>query len=208
MLAERLAPKYRYENCAVLALNDGGVMVGAQIASALHCVLTLLNSAEIMLPREPEPVAGITANGVVTYNSQYSDGEIDEINSEFLNLIEQEKLELMHELNHIPGGASTVNKAVLHGRNVIVVSDGLKTGFPIDLAAAFLKPIAIDRLIMAVPLASVKAVDRMHILADELYCLDVIGDYRDTEHYYEKQDVPDHQTVLDTINDIVLQWSN
>ena len=39
----------------------------------------------------------------------------------------------------------------------------------------------------------------MHVLADDLYCLNVIADYRDTDHYYDKQDVPDHETVLKTI---------
>lgn len=60
MLASQLAPKYRYENCAVIALNDGGVMVGAQIASQLHCILMMLLSSEINLPMEPDAIAGIT----------------------------------------------------------------------------------------------------------------------------------------------------
>ena len=51
---DQLVKKYRYENCAVLALDDGGVMVGAQIATQLHCVLTLLMSEEIKLPQEPD----------------------------------------------------------------------------------------------------------------------------------------------------------
>jgi len=89
---------------------------------------------------------------------------------------------------------------------VIVVTDGAKTGFSIDLAYEFLKPIKIEKLIFAVPLSSVEAVDRMHVLADDLYCLDVIEEYRDTEHYYDKQDVPDHKTVLETIEHIILNW--
>ena len=86
------------------------------------------------------------------------------------------------------------------------MSDGLKTGFPVDLAAEFLKPIAIEKLIVATPFASVAAVDRMHVLADDLYCLTVITDYIDTNHYYDQQDVPDHETVLKTIEQIVLNW--
>ncbi len=42
LLANQLEAKYRYENCAVLALGDGAVMVGAQIAIRLHCVINLL----------------------------------------------------------------------------------------------------------------------------------------------------------------------
>ncbi|HMH31349.1 MAG TPA: hypothetical protein VK534_02645, partial [Methylomirabilota bacterium] len=89
---------------------------------------------------------------------------------------------------------------------VIIVSDGLKTGFEIDLAVEFLKPIDMDKLIVATPFASVPAVDRMHVLADDLYCLNVLTDYIDTNHYYDKQDVPDHQIVLKTIEKIILEW--
>lgn len=207
MLANRLAKKYRFENCAVLALNDGGVMVGAQISQALHCVLTLLLSDEINLPREPDALAGITASGTMTYNTpRYSKGEIDELMGDYYNVVEQEKLRKMHEMNHLVGGVGTVSKNLLQGRNVIIVSDGLKTGFPVDLAAEFLKPIKIEKLIVATPFASVLAVDRMHVVADEICCLNVIEDYFDTNHYYEKQDVPDHKTVVHTIESIVRKW--
>ena len=206
MLAAQLTKKYRYENCAVVALSDGGVMVGAQIASQLHCVLTLLLSAEINLPLEPDALAGITDNGSVAYNPHYSQGEIDEMVGEYSGLIEQEKLSRMHELNHLLGSGGVISKDLLKGHNVILVSDGLKNGFQLDLAAEFLKPIAMEKLIVATPFASVQAVDRMHVMADEIYCLNVLSDYMDTNHYYDKQDIPDHQTVVDTIKQIILQW--
>jgi len=206
MLASQLTKKYRYENCAVVALGDGGVMVGAQIAIELHCILTMLASAEIMLPREPQPIAGITSGGTMAYNHAYSDGEIDEMVGENYGFIEQEKLSQMHQLNQLVGSGGTINKDLLREHNVIVVADGLKTGFMVDLAVEFLKPIAIEKLIVAVPFASVPAVDRMHVQADDLYCMDVIQDYIDTDHYYDVQDVPDHETVLKTLENIVLKW--
>ena len=33
LLAAQLVEKYRYENCAVVALSEGGVLVGEQIAA-------------------------------------------------------------------------------------------------------------------------------------------------------------------------------
>ena len=206
MLAEKLVPKYRYENCVVIALNDGGAVIGAQIAAQLHCILTLLMSEEIMLPREPEAVAGITAGGTVAYNHGYATGELDELVGEYYGLIEQEKLVKMHDMNQLMGHSGTITKQMLRGHNIIVVSDGLKSPFPIDLAAEFLKPINIEKFVVAVPFASVATVDRMHVVADDLYCLSVITDYMDTDHYYDKQDVPDHGTVLKTVQDIVLNW--
>lgn len=206
MLADKMIPKYRYENCAVMALDDGGVMVGAQIASALHCVLTLLLSDAINLPREPDPIAGITSSGTMTYNTNYSEGEINELLGDYYNVVEQEKLLKMHEMNHLLGSGGTIDKRLLRGRSIIIVSDGFKTGFPVDLAAEFLKSVSVEKLIVATPLASVRAVDRMHVLADDLYCLNVVEDYFDTNHYYDKQDIPDHKTVVKTIEEIILKW--
>lgn len=206
MLAAKLSPKYRHENCAVMALNDGGVVVGAQIAAELHCVLTLLMSTEIKLPQEPQAVAGITAGGSFAYNNSYSEGEMSELVGEFGSYIEQEKLQQMHELNRLVGSGGTINKTLLRGHNIIVVADGVASGFMIDLAYEFLKPIAIKKLVFAVPLASVPAVDRLHVLADDLCCLDVVKDYTDTDHYYDNQDIPDHDTVLKTIERIIVNW--
>ena len=45
-LADQVLKKYRYENCAVVALGEGGVLVGEQIAVKLHCVLMMLLSEE------------------------------------------------------------------------------------------------------------------------------------------------------------------
>lgn len=206
MLAAQLAEKYRYENCAIVALDDGGVMVGAQIAMQLHCVLTLLMSAEIKLPQEPVAVAGITPGGVLSYNHALSDGEISELAGENFGYIEQQKLVKMHDMNRLVGEGGTIDKGLLRGHNVIVVTDGAKTGFSIDLAYEFLKPIKIEKLIFAVPFSSVEAVDRMHVLADDLYCLNVVPEYRETDHYYDTQDVPDHDTVLKTIEHIIMNW--
>ena len=208
MLASRLVDKYRYENCAVVALSDGGVMVGAQIAKELHCILNVLITAEIDLPREPVAVGGITAEGNFVYNSEYSGSEISDIMSESRGVIEEQKLSKLHEINKLIGNKKLINKDLLVGHNIILVSDGLKTSFSLDLAMQYLKPIRIERLIVATPIASVEVVDWMHLYADEICCLSVLEDYMDTNHYYDKQDVPDHKTIINTVQQIILNWKS
>lgn len=205
-LAKVLAPKYRQENCALVALSDGGVVIGAQIAMELHCVLTMLLTETITLPREEIAVAGISSDGAFSYNNYYSPGEIEEFVSEYYHLIEQEKMSKMHDMNRLLGQNGLIRRDLLHDKTVILVTDGLANGFSIDLAVAFLKPIKIKRLVVATPLASLQAVDRMHILADEIHCLSVIEDYINTDHYYETKDVPPHETIIKTIEQIVLHW--
>jgi len=206
MLASRLVAKYSGENCAILALNDGGVMVGAQIASQLRCIIMLLLSDEITLPREPDPLAGITSGGDFAYNSQLSSGEIEEYTSEYFGLIEQEKRTTMHDLNRTAKKGSTVNKNLLKGQSIIIVSDGLKSAFSLDLALVYLKTIDIKNLIIATPIASVKAVDRMHIIADEIYCLSVVEGYINTDHYYDYHDIPEHEEIINMLKNLIEMW--
>jgi predicted phosphoribosyltransferase len=207
-LADLIAQKYKGQQCAVVGLSDGGVMVGAQIALKLGCVLTMLLSDTIELPRENTAIAGITQDGSVSYNSAYSPGEIEEFVSEYHSVIEQEKLEKMHEMHQLVGKGGLIRKDLLREHNVILVSDGFSNGFSLDLAAQFLKPIHTKKLIVATPLASVQAVDRMHILADDIFCLSVIEDYIETDHYYDKQDVPSHELVVKTIEQVVSHWNS
>lgn len=206
MLAAQIAKKYADEPCAVLAISEGGVMVGAQIAQRLKCVLTFLPTAELLLPREPEAIGGITAGGALAYNHRYSQGEIDEELAEYYNFIEQQKMNAMSQLNALMGKGGTVEKRLLSKHNVIIVADGLKSAFPLDLALEFLKPVATKKLIAAVPFASVAAVDRMHVAVDDIFCLSVIEDYIDTDHYYDVQDIPDKDTIIETIGTEVAHW--
>lgn len=181
-------------------------MVGAQIATALHCVLTMLLTDVIQLPREGVAVGGISQDGAFTFNDYYSPGDIEEFVAEYRSLIEQEKLTKMMDMHRLMGKGGLIKKSLLKDHNVILVSDGLFSGFSLDLAYEFLKPIKVKRLIVATPLASVAAVDRMHILADEICCLSVLEDYISTDHYYDIQDVPTHENVIKTIEQIVGNW--
>ncbi len=206
MLASQLQQRYKGDECVIIALSDGGVMVGAQIAMQLHCAITMLLVDEIELPRELVAVAGITQDGSFTFNKAYSPGEIDELVMEYHGVIEQEKLEKLHEMHRLMSSTSLIRPELIKGKHVIVVSDGLSSGFSIDLAMEYLKPIAMKKLVVATPLASVPAVDRMHIQADDIYCLSVVENYISTDHYYDSQDVPDHDTVVETIGQIVKNW--
>lgn len=203
LLASKVREKYRYEECVVMALGDGGVLVGTQIAIRMDSPLTLLASAEINLPREPVAIGGITAGGTMTYNHTYSQGELDEMVGEYHGFIESEKLTQMHNINHLIGAGGTKSRKDLTDKNIIIVSDGLRTGFEVDLAVQFLKPIAIKKVIVCTPFASIQAVDKMHVLADDLYCLSVISDMLDTNHYYDTNDIPSHETILQILEQVV-----
>ncbi len=206
LLADQIVPDFRHKKCAVVALNDGGIVVGAEIAKELGCVLTLLLTETIDIPRENMALAGITSDGAFTYNNLYSPGEIEEFVSEYYHFIEQEKMSKMQLMHRLFGKKGLIRHDLLKGRNIILVSDGLSSGFALDIARVFLKPISYDKLIIATPLASVPAVDRMHVIGDRIYCLSVIEEYITTDHYYDVKDVPSHETLIGLIEQIIEKW--
>jgi predicted phosphoribosyltransferase len=73
-------------------------------------------------------------------------------------------------------------------------------------AADFLKPIKIKKLVMVAPFASVSAVDQMHMLADEIVCLNVIENIISIDHYYDNSALPEHEEIIRILEDIILHW--
>ena len=205
-LAAALAPRYRYENCAVLALTAGGVLVGEQIAAQLHCPLMMLLSESIDIPGESAVIGTIADGGAFTYNSEFSQGELDEYTSEFHGYIDDKRREALSRLNHLIGDGGVIDEALLKDRHIILVSDGFYDLGTIDLAIDFLKPIRTGKLIFAAPVATIPTVDRLHVAADELHILDVKPNFLGVDHYYEDNTVPPVETIVEKISQIVLNW--
>lgn len=198
--------QYRYENTVVVALNDGAVQVGQQIAASLHCMLAMLLMDNVGIPGEEANLGVINQSGRFTYNGLLSAGEIEAYYSEFHGYLEDQKREKIGGINRLLTAGGIVDASMLREHNVIVVSDGLSNGLSLDAAADFMKPLHVTRLIMVAPVVSVAAVDRMHILADEIHVLSVTDNFLDTDHYYDVNDIPSHEAIVATLNEIVLNW--
>lgn len=205
-LAAQLFERYRYENCAVVALSDGGVIIGEQIAAQLHCILTMLLVEDIEVPGEDISFGGVSQTGNFTYNSEFSAGEINEYTSEYHGYLEDQKRQAFQRLNRLIGDGGLLDYDMLRNRTIILVNDGFSDTTVLDVAAEFLKRIKIRRLVIAAPIASEQAIDRLHVMADELHILDVKVNYFDTNHYYATNDIPTHEETVDKINKIILNW--
>jgi predicted phosphoribosyltransferase len=206
ILAAELVEKYRYDDCAVVALSDGAVLVGEQIAKALHCVITMLLVEEIPVPGEGVSFGGVSQNGNFTYNGMFSAGEMEEYTTEYHGYLDQERQMAFQRINRLLGDGGLINNEMLRDRVIILVADGLDTGASLDVAVEFLKPIRIKRLVVVTPVATIQAVDKLHILADEIHILDVKSNFMGTDHYYNQNIIPSHEETIAKINQIVLNW--
>jgi len=206
LLAEQLVDKYRYENCAVVALSDGGVLVGEEIAAQLHCILTMLVTEGIEVPGESTMFGAVSQGGNFTYNNEFSTGEIEEYTSEYHGYLDDQKRQSFSRINRLLGDGGIITSDMLRERVVILVSDGLADGAMISVALDFLKPIRISKLVVVSPLATIPVVDQLHISADEVHILDVKENFMGVDHYYEDNTIPSHEEVIAKINENILNW--
>lgn len=206
ILGSRLADAYRYEDCAVIALSDGAVVVGEQVAALLHSILTMLVIEEIEIPGEGMSLGGVSETGNFTYSSRLTAGEISGYVGEYHGYLEEEKRRAFQRINRLLGDGGVIDRDLLQDKVIILVSDGLNTGISLDVAVDFLKPVRVKKLVVASPVAAVSAVDKLHVMADELHILDVKENYMGTDHYYEENDIPTHEEAIRKISQIILNW--
>ena len=205
-LAREMYDKYRYDNVAIVALGDGGVAVGEPIAERLHCILTMLVSENVEVPGEGQMFGAVSQTGQFTFNSELAPSEVGAYVTEYHGYLEERKREAFHRINKLIGDGGTIDQDLLQDHTVILVTDGLYEATIMDVVLDFLKPVRIQRLVIATPVASVELVDKVHLIADELHILDVKPYYPDTNHYYDQNDLPSHEETIAKINQIVLNW--
>lgn len=205
-MADEIAKRYAGLPCAVVALSEGGVMVGAHIALKLQCVLTLLLAEPIDLPNIPDPIGTINEKGDFAYNAMYSVGQIEELMSDYRGIVEDEKRVNLAHMHRLLGEGDGIRRDLLRDRHIILVSDGFSTGYSLDIALQFFKPLKVKELVIATPVSSPEAVDRMHLAGDKIYCLSVADTYLDTEHYYEHHDIPQREDVVRIVQEIMDHW--
>jgi putative phosphoribosyl transferase len=206
MLAAKLT-SYSNKNSVVVALTPGAVIVGAQIAMEIHSTLMMLLTENITLPGEIDPLAAVSSENTFTYNNKFSTGEIEELHDEFLGLIESQRLEHLHHLHALLGHGGEMHRELLKHKVVILVSDGLSSGFSLDVAADYLKSVRVKKLIVVTPVASVSAVDKMHLVGDELICLSVAENYIETNHYYDNNTIPDTEGIVKILMTTPVNWA-
>lgn len=153
----------------VLGLPRGGVPVASEIAHALGLPLDVLVVRKLGLPWQPELAMGaIASGGAIVLNEdvlQHAAGREE--------LVEQVKrrevVELERREHEFRGTRPPVAVA---GRTAIVVDDGLATGATMEAAVRALRALGAARVVVAVPVASAEACQRIAALADETVCLE------------------------------------
>lgn len=157
--------KYSDQSVVVLAIPNGGVPVALEVASALKTELDLIICRKIPILVSPEGSLGAAAD----------DGTVI-LNEEAVKRIGFSRQQLEYEINKVR--AEIKQRSLLYkgdrlpvratGKIVILIDDGLASGFTMMAAVESLRRRRPKEVVVAVPVASAMAVKQVEKVADRV----------------------------------------
>jgi len=200
--AEHLAGKLRsrlLHDPLVLAIPRGGVIVGAQLARALHADLDVVLSRKLRAPNHPELALGaLTEDGTVYLDPQF---EVHRSWPEGIKeYLEVEKRFQGAEIARTRKLFRSVRPAApIHGRSVIVTDDGIATGATLLAALNVVQAGHPRELIVATPVCSPDRVETIRRHCDYLVYLICPEDFYSVGRYYRDFRQVTDQEVLELL---------
>jgi len=168
LLAEELAHYKSKADVVVLGLTRGGVPVAVEVASALRAPLDVVVVRKLGVPFQPELAMGAIAGDDTQLVDKQLVHALDLTNRDVEAAITRERAELQRRERLYRGGRPALD---LKEHTAILVDDGLATGSTMLAAVAFARKRLAKRIVMAVPVASVEACEKLRQKVDECICL-------------------------------------
>lgn len=161
---------YRGVDGLVLGIPSGGVPVAAEIAEYIGLTLDFMIVRKLQIPYNPE--AGFGAVG--------PDGEVS-LNADLVSRLgiteKEEKRQIQKTKDIIKVRNELFREGLpfpsLRDKVVIIVDDGLASGYTMLSAVRFIKSHRPNKVVVAVPTAPKRTVDLILPHVDELVCLNV-----------------------------------
>ncbi len=179
----------------VLGLPRGGVVVASEVARILELPLDVVIVRKIGHPLHREFAVGALAEGDVVLlddrvpvNNALLRGELEYIIRE-----ETERLSDYGRKFHRDGPLD------LTGKSAILVDDGLATGATTEAAALSVRKRNASRVIVAVPVASTNAVERLQRVADEVRALAIDPGFEAVGSYYDYFNQTSDEEVIELL---------
>lgn len=161
---------YKDSDALVMGIPAGGIPVAAEIASGLGLPLDVAVVSKITLPWTTEAGYGAVAfDGTVKLNEEL----VEQVGLSRQTVEEgiQNTREKVENRNRLFRGDRPMPR--LADRTVLLVDDGLASGFTMRVAVAALQDAGALKVVVAVPTAPIRSVERISQQVDRLYCANI-----------------------------------
>ena len=170
LLADKLHEYSGNPNVIILALPAGGVPVGYTVAKELAVQVDVIIVRKIQIPWNTEAGFGaVSWNGKILLNEDLVK-QLDLTEEEIESAIQKTKSNVQERLRKFRDDKPAPN---LTGKVVILVDDGLASGFTMLAAARSVRESKPKKIIVAVPTASMGAIEMLSPAVDVIVCLNV-----------------------------------
>lgn len=188
---------YRGQNGVILAVPRGGVPIGFYLARYLDFKLDLLMTKKLGHPLNPEFAIGAVG---------LEDSIIEETENVPPDYIKQKTLEIHEQLKkRYKDFMGEKEPLDLKGKIVIVVDDGIATGRTILATIKMLRSKQPKKLVVAVPVASKQAAERIIKEVDEFICLHIPVPFFGVGRFYEDFNQTTDEEVTSLLNELNAQ---
>ncbi len=164
----------------VVGLPRGGVVVAAEVAHALQRPLDVLIVRKIGHPRHREFAVGALAENDVILLSDRIAGPNETLRAEISDVIREEKERLSQYARKFH-----FQKTDLCDKAVLIIDDGLATGTTMEAAVLSARRQGAKKIMIAVPVASASAIERLERIADSIIALITDPGFEAVGAYYE-----------------------
>ncbi|MDP6138744.1 MAG: phosphoribosyltransferase family protein [Candidatus Woesearchaeota archaeon] len=166
-LARELSKYKNKKDVIVLGIPRGGVEVAFNIAKTLKIPLSIVVTKKIGHPFESEfAIGAVSPGGHYSINKQYQ-AEAGE------GYIKNTIKELTKEINRRYKEYTNEKLPKLKNKIVILVDDGLATGFTMLSAVEYAQSQNPKKIIVAIPVAAQDSFEKVKAAANEVVCLQV-----------------------------------
>ena len=182
-LVKRLAKYKNRKDAIVLAIPRGGVVVGYEIAKALKVKLDIIVTKKIGYPENSELAIGAVSLGGKAILDEAIVSEHD-ISRGYINAeVKEMQREVERRYKQYRGGKKLPE---LKSKIVIIVDDGIATGYTTLAAIQFVKSEKPKKIILAVPVIPRETFESLQKEADEIVCLNVADVFFSISRFYEE----------------------
>jgi predicted phosphoribosyltransferase len=163
-LAERLS-EYAGKSAVVLGIPNGGVAVALGVALGLNAELDLVISRKIPLPLSPEGCFGSVTDDGTTILDEDIVKKAGLSQTQINYQVSQVRSDIRHRALLYHKDRPPVSIA---GRIVIIIDDGLASGYTMRAAVESLRHRKPDKVIAAVPVGPLAVVEGLRKVADSV----------------------------------------